>query len=113
MSQQADWTHFDRDLKRHTDVDSPYWQDPPDETDPGTEDDKALDYPEDRCQNCGKPVTLQYRRTMGDNQDIAHSCARCENVSQRERFSGAAAGSRNPRAYASRRAETIADGGGR
>lgn len=31
----------------------------------------------DRCQNCGRHVTLQFRRTMGDNDDIAHACPEC------------------------------------
>jgi len=29
------------------------------------------------CRNCGAPVTEDYARVFGDNDDVVHSCAEC------------------------------------
>jgi len=33
---------------------------------------------EQQCQNCGASVSEQYRRVMGDNDDVVHACPACE-----------------------------------
>lgn len=36
--------------------------------------------PEDKtnCRGCGSHVTANYRRALGDEEDVAHACPNCE-----------------------------------
>jgi hypothetical protein len=62
-----------------------------------TQSTEAADWePDDprQCRNCGSKVSDQYRRCLGDNQDIVHECPRCpsEDTGHARRRNGAAAG---------------------
>lgn len=48
------------------------------------------DHPEDRCQNCGEPVSESFRRVLGDNDNVAHACQEC--TPRTEHYHGAVAG---------------------
>lgn len=43
----------------------------------------------DRCQGCGGHVSAQYRKSLGDPDDVAHACPNC--VGDSDIYNGAAA----------------------
>jgi len=47
------------------------------------------------CQNCGQPVSDNFRRVFGDNDDEAHACYECESYAA---ISDGAASGRQPTA---------------
>ncbi|WP_238717549.1 DUF7563 family protein [Natronorubrum halophilum] len=41
---------------------------------------------EDQCQNCGNDVSLQFRRVLGNNDNIVYGCPECK--TEREIYDG-------------------------
>lgn len=50
---------------------------PTDEADAEDDDGDGEEIGDDRCQNCGSHVSEAFRRVCGDNDNVAHACAKC------------------------------------